>query len=365
MGAKKFEQLFICLLICVLILSACAKREAEDETWLIINDIEVFEDEVMLYLLQTASEFEELGGDDVWQIKDFSGSMSASEVAKQGALDNLIKVKILATRLEEAHMEIPESVKNEMMDQSKRYFEGLSETFTTKHKITTDSVYHVLEENQKAKQMEEQVMANYEINHDEVDEILNSNSEFSMLKDKDPAELLTSYKVLNIVVYTHYIDELGEKKLISENSVEMAKSTIEEAYKAVEDGKPFEEAVKDYTEEDMNLDSDLSINVSRFRISEAFGDALSRLEDGEISGILEDELGYYLFKRISMTKPSQEMVTAYKERFDEWEQALIIDISQTLMKEAFDKLYSKWLKNATVAFENPWSEVDMLDIIGE
>jgi hypothetical protein len=361
--SKKIKQLLACILIVMVTISSCSPRNGAQEPWLVVGSETVREDEAMLYLLQTYNDFETLGGEDVWMIKDFSGGKSASEVGKQGALDNLIKVKVLTSKSYEQNIDIGAEVKTDLESQAKTYYDLLPEGFAKNHNVTETSVYKVLEENHRAKEVEALTIENYELDSEEIENRMNTNSEYVKLKSSEPADILTSYQVQHIVVYTHVEDSQGTWTLMNEEELKTAELKINQAFEALDNGDNFENVLKNTTEDPLSESEDLSIMLSKFQLPESFILTLDNLDVGDYSVVIKGDFGYHIFKLLSVAEPDDEMIEAYKVKFTEWEQSLLEDTKNTLYKEAFDTIYNKWLQNTKIELTTPWLDVEILEIL--
>lgn len=239
MAKSRKLWLVLWLALCLIILGACSKKE---EGYLEIDDDVILENEIMLYLLQTYNEFEELGGSEVWEINDFSGGKSASDVAKQGALDNLIMTKVLVKKAAEMNLELNENQSSELELQANEYFDNLATSFVEKYDITLEVVRRVLLENNLAMLVEENTKSNYEVTRDELGAKLLENEEYNWVKDKiagGTEAVLTSYTIEHIVTYTHTKNQEGEWVPKGNGEGEVAKVTIEEALDVIEEGMLF------------------------------------------------------------------------------------------------------------------------------
>jgi foldase protein PrsA len=122
---------YILLFMCIFCLVGCSsKKEIKEELdtyndndkLITIDDVGIEVDEVMPYLLQVKMEFEELGGEDVWDHNDFSGGKKAEDVAKLAVLDNLIRTKILVKKSDEMGITITDGEEEEVRSQALKYY---------------------------------------------------------------------------------------------------------------------------------------------------------------------------------------------------------------------------------------------------
>ena len=99
-GIKNFYKKGLLFLIMLLILSslfACSKSEIPSEVIdyvISVNDDEVQQNEVMIYVYQVVEEFQSIGGEEVWEFEYFSGGKSAIQVAKEAVLEYIVRIKV-------------------------------------------------------------------------------------------------------------------------------------------------------------------------------------------------------------------------------------------------------------------------------
>jgi len=232
----------MCLLITLVVVAGCNTDNTNPKTWLSVGNAEVEEAEVMVYLFQTYNDFLAFGGEDVWDIKDFSGGKSANEVAKQGALDNLIKVKVLNQKAKEQGITLLGNEVDLLEKEAEKYYASLPENLKLNHGISLEVVYDVIEDNYRAKKIENQTLESYELDSGEVEEKVRENAEYDKLKNESAIDILTSYYVQHIVVYTHEKASDGAWITLDEGRVIEARGKIEAAYEAVNQDVGIEES---------------------------------------------------------------------------------------------------------------------------
>lgn len=362
-----FKKLWsIALLLLTLIIGTSC--QSNPDKWLSISGEDVYKDEVMLYLLQTYNEFEQLGGEDVWQITDFNGGKSANDVAKQGALDNLLMTKVLVLKAIELNINLSEEDLTVIDGQAQIYYDNLNTSFVSQQGITIEAVKRVLIDNGLSVKVEEYSKNNYEITTEEIETRLFDNEEFIWLKSqlkKGTKWILTKYSLEHIVTYTHQKDDNGEWVYISDDQKNYAYNRIEEAQNAVAISDDFTKVMFEYTEDvDVSLEN-YKMNVSRLQLSNEFSLALEPLVPGDVSDIVESDYGYHLFKVNDIVFPTNDEVLDFENSFSKWEEALREEVKKNIINDAFEDLYKKWRQGVDVTVEDEWSQVDILTIFSE
>lgn len=360
---KKIILSLICLLIAVTVVMGCNTNKTNPNTWLSVGKAEVEEAEVMVYLFQTYNDFLTFGGEDVWNIKDFSGGKSANEVAKQGALDNLIKVKVLNQKATEQGITLTKSENDLLEEEAKKYYDSLPGSFKEQHGISLETVYDVIDDNYRARSLENQTIESYELDLEEVEEKVRENVEYVKLKNENAIDILTSYYVQHIVVYTHEKNKDGVWVALNEERVLQSRSKIDAAYEAASQSVPFEEVLKEYSEDPISGADDFGIMLSKFQLPEDFIVHLQDVEPGEMTPIIKGEYGFHVFKLLFVETPDKDTIGEYNTQFAIWEKSLYEEARAKLYKEAFDTIYNKWLQGVSIELGPKWLELDLLEAI--
>ncbi|MCT4597519.1 MAG: peptidylprolyl isomerase [Vallitalea sp.] len=367
---SKIMLLFICIFYLVGCSSQVISNEKKDNTpsneqLLTINGVYITIDEVMPYLLQVKMEFEQLGGEDVWDHNDFSGGKKAEDVAKQGVIDNVIRTKILITKSKEMGISLTESEQDEVSIQALKYYEELDKADIIKYRVTKDSILKSFNEYQLANKVMHEMTKEYIPAEEELQEELIKNNDYANLKDKDPKQTLKKINVQQILFKTHNKNENDEYTLISQHILEEAKTLADKVYKKAIEGEDFTKLVRKYSQDadtkEKNGEDILLVGL----IQDEFP-SLINLQSGEISDILQSKIGYHIYKIIEIIEPTKEDIKAYNEKFSQWEYKLRMDYSAKLKTQAFNDIYMDWRENTLVELnEELWKNIDIFGNINK
>lgn len=364
----KFISKIMLLFICIFYLVGCSSQimsnekidnTSSDEQLLKINGVNITIDEVMPYLLQVKMEFEQLGGEDVWDHNDFSGGKKAEDVAKQGVLDNVIRTKILITKSKEMGISLTESEQDKISTQALKYYEQLDEADISKYHVSKNSIIKSFNEYQLANKVEHEMTKEYIPAEEELQEELIKNNDYANLKNKDPNQTLRKIKVQQILLKTHNKNDNDEYTLISHDILKEAKTVADEVYKKATKKQDFTKLVSQYSQDVQTKEKNGEDILLVGLIQEDFP-SLINLKPGEISDILQSKIGYHIFKVIKIIEPTKEDIIAYNEKFSQWELKLRMDYSTKLKTQAFNDIYMDWKENTLVKLnEELWKKIDI------
>lgn len=324
------------ILVLLLMLSSflsCSKQDVvEEDYWVKIDDLAIGQAEVMIYAYQVYDEFINIGGENVWEFEDFSGGKSATEVARDAVLKNIVRIKTIQKKADEFRIELSEEQITASKRQGTQYYEQLPESFKQKHGITEERVHHVFLEFARASAVYNDLTSDLTPDEDTIRQRMRENQDYRQLLETSPKDLLTQIQVQEIFI----------------------PSDANDATEEVLNGKTFEELIDMYHQGDETL-----VTYTKATIPEAFEEELTNLEVGEISQVIRVDQGAYLFKLIEILEPSTEELKKFDENFMEFEAELRKKIINTLKSEHFDLVYEEWRRNTSVEINREqWGNVD-------
>ena len=365
-------RLYIMLFMYIFFLVGCSGKNQEqynsdkdNEKIISINEVDVNIDEIMPYLLQVKMEFEELGGEDVWDHNDFSGGKKAEDVAKLGVLDNIIRTKILVNKAEEMGVIITQEEIEEVESQALNYYNNLNEEDIKSYNLTKQSMVNSFKDYRLANKLTSSMTKEYIPDDEELENKLMEDEQYATVKTSDLKELLVNIKVQHILIKTHEKNNQDEYILISSDIEEKAKEQIEEIFDKVIKGEDFTKLVKEYSQED-NMEEQKGEHIIPIRILSDQFDVLKDLENGSISSIIQSDYGFHVFKVLERYIPTEKEIEDFQIKFNDYEKELREKYKVELQNTAFDNIYNEWKDNAVVDLnEELWTKIDIFGKINE
>lgn len=335
-----------------MIFTGCNRTKSPTiEAIVVIEGEKISEAEIMLYLLQVKAQFEQVGGPEVWDTEDFSGGKTAEQVAKEGALANLFKYKILVSKASSMGVSMNQSVIDQTTDIAKQYFEQIPLDMISKHKITEQIVIDSFLDFRLANEVETAIKDNSEPTDEQISLEMFEDQDYATYVDYDTEEILTLVEVKQIFTRTANFNE-SELVPLSEEAQKSASDKINEAYNLALSGTNFDELISDYSENKEVTTKEISV----FQLKEFFED----LSIGKISEIAQTDTGYYIFKVINITEPTAEVKADYEAKFKQWEDSLKADSISKLKADAFNAIYSEWEKETSMEVNSElWEKISI------
>lgn len=310
--------LFIFILF-QLIMSGCRAGGIQNKQYVVkINQYEVSKQEFMVYLREAEKDFESIGGADIWET-DFDGQ-TAEEAAKDSALSGLKMVKVSVQKAEALGVSLTDEELKEAEKEAEIVFEGWSEKEKADSGVTLENVKKVMTEKSLYSKVNRKVTENLEVNE----------NDFASYYQKSREEFTNSY--------TEYV--LDYIFTIDINDAEIA-------LERVKAGEDFSGLIQEYDNDDLqdnNQREDYRVNLEA-----SFGIVFD-LEQGETSGILNSDKGYYIFKVLSKNIPTDGEV---EQRAREY---YIENMKQLL----FTQEYEKWISTAEIEKnQDAWQQISI------
>ncbi|GMQ57524.1 peptidylprolyl isomerase [Vallitalea sediminicola] len=365
---------YILLFMCIFCLVGCSSKKVikeeidtykDNDEIITIDDVGIKVDEVMPYLLQVKMEFEELGGEDVWDHNDFSGGKKAEDVAKLAVLDNLIRTKILVKKSDEMGITITDSEEEEVRSQALKYYNDLKKADIENYHLNKESIFNSFKEYRLVNKVITEMTNGYVPKEEELANKLLENEYYVKLESSNLEDILLSLKVVHIFIETHEKNDNDEYVIISPDIEDEAKKRIEEIYDKAINKEDFTSLVKKYSQDESTKDNNGEYILPVRLLDDDFQD-LIELKPGDISDIKQSDYGYHIFKLLEKIPPTDEEIKEFSEEFKKYENQLKEEYKEQLKNSAFNTIYEEWKNNTIVDLnEELWAKIDIFGNINE
>lgn len=325
-----FNYILILTLVSVFALGCGRSEDEPEDTKEIIlttgfNDKELFRienvscylDELMVYLVNTANQYEAVYGPQIWQV--VSEGISMEESVKNNALSQISQIKAMNLRASEYGVTLDDGEKEKAREAAEEYFSSLNSYEISFMGVSADSIYRMYCDYALADKLYREL-------------IKDINPEIS----DDAARTIT---VEHILIKTYSLDGQGKKVEYSERAKADARNRIDAIYVLATDGEhKFTDLVNQYSEGTKEEYS--------FCMGEAeplFETTAFNLGKDEISEVIETGYGYHIIKCISTF--NQDETDVNKERITREEQERVFganydEFANTLRTFMNDELWN-------------------------
>lgn len=278
--------------------------------------------EVMVYLTNTKSQYEQALGSQIWQTS-YEGE-TLEENVKETVLARIARIKAMNLLAEKYDISLSDEENDNAAKAAQQYYESLSDKERELLAVDEKLLCTMYEEYALAAKVYEYLIADI-------------NPEIS----DDEARTIT---VQHILIKTYSMNEAGEHVPYSDKAKKEAYQKAADVLKRAQDGEDFAGLIATYNE-----DSEFSYSFGKGTMDPAFEEAAFNLGTDEISDIVETEHGYHIIKCIS---------TFDRDETDRNK----IKIVEQRRKEVFNEEYSGFVEGLTRSLnEELWETVGFID----
>lgn len=331
---------WIWFLIFLLLLVACKQDGAgkwQADEIIKIDGNPVKAEEVAIYGIQAKKEFEEIGGLDVWEFESFSGGKSAYEVAKTKVLENLVRVKVLATKAGERKIELSDQEKDKARREAERFYQEQQDLASAGQiKISLDRVEQVFVEFEVGKKLKQEMLRDFQPSQEMIETKLKENDRYRELETSNPRDK-----------YEYYVLEIA-------------------AIEAVDQNKELIGKIQEELEENRYLTDDLSQSMvyqetkyNKTELETIFGLGITdHLQVNPQSLFLDEEANQYLLVKLKgMELGDKNALANDLKDLHRQKENLRIQAEEEVRNESFDVIYQEWKKETEIQVnQEKWQE---------
>jgi len=275
-----------------------------------IGGSEVSYAEANIYLLSMREEVEALYGTQIWDLKFLRDGKTYSELMKERLLERITYIKLVCHMADEFDVKLGADEILNVNDYTQQYLSGITEETAKKFGITEELIRSIYNDNVLAEKTYRSITLNADTTHSE-------------------AEVLRA-KFYYIYFTKYYTDADGNKTPFTADDMRTLWSKAEACRKEALESKDFYNYAKNKTEAGA-----VEMVVGRADLPAKSRTAAFALKKGELSDVIEEEDGLYLFY-CAEEKDAVATQEAEEKKIDELERAY------------FDSLYEKWINNVKI-----------------
>lgn len=276
--------------------------------------------EILLYFRSYKQKIEMLYGPDIWDYKlDEEGTTYADKLKDQ-ILEEIKYIKIVCAQADDLDISLAEDEKMNVKEYTADYIANFTDSDLKYYEFTEETVKKIYEENLLANIIYERITLNVDTDIDE----------------KEAKHIVLMY----ILIAKNTFDADGNMVFYSDEELDELKLFAEEIHQRTET-EDFYTLAKEYSSDD----DEIEITVCRGDMLPEFEEEVFGLKEGEVSNIIENDIGYFIFYCKSendeaATESAKEKIitdrqnSAFYESFSVWEN----DTKVTLNEQVWDKI---------------------------
>ncbi len=354
---------YIVLLLFTGSLLACSesvKPDTEEESYVFKVDNNIVEEpEVMVYIYQVMNDFEEVGGEGVWEFEDFSGGKSAVEVAKGAVIDNIVRIKVLQDKAVEMAITLTSEESTDTISEADAYYASMDEGYKDKYGIEDIQMRRVFKEYAVAAKVLTTITEDFVPKDEDIQAEMQKNQEYMNIREIEPEILLTEMTYERF--YLTKIEDGTEEGpvLLEEDVINKKRELAQEVLTRAQEGEDFSKLIEEEGDE-----AQVTFSFSEALIPEEYESVIRYLEVGQYSDVIETDNGFHIFKLISVSQPTEDDLELFHSNFVSYEEQLRVTAIDDLKKRAFDSLYLEWKQNANVIINTEkWNNIQMKELV--
>jgi len=352
MKKKQAHQRIQLILMCLFFVFAHFGCGKYDKSVVKVDEKEISMKKAGLYLQVVWDEYEQLGGDEIWDMK--IGSLNAQEAAFEAALDSLIENAVVYNHLKSAQRRLSEEEKLIVQDKVQRITDTYPELLK-KWKISFQELEDFVQEDYcTEKFMSTRV---YEVDENELTQRMESY--FQWYDCEDPEEYMQKVQLDAIVLYKGQIMD-GEWVAYSKEGREEQYEQITEIAQKLAEGASFAHMKGMYSEE-KDLNSCIVFTQGLIQSSEAsvfykgqmdrnLWNAVFSIPKDTVSQVIECEWAYLIVrvKDYPESGSSQE----YKNSLRQCKEAYYEQLSEELIGSGLANMVAGWKENSIIKVDH-------------
>ena len=328
---RRWAALFSCVFLAFALLTACGDENGakvifttgldKDEVFR-IGDAVCTLPEMMVYLVNTQNQYENVYSPEVWNIS--VEGVTLEENVKETVLAKIAQIKAMYLLARERDVTLDDAEKEKVRQAAAEYYDSLCETECALMGVEEKTIERLYEEYAMADKVYRYI-------------IQDVNPEIS----DDEARTIT---VQHILLRTSTVDGTGNTVVYSdERKRETYRNASEIRRQALEDDQDFVDLATRYSE-----DATISFSFGKGEMDAAFEEAAFALETGEVSQVVETESGYEIIKCLSTFDREQTDLNK-------------LQIVEERRREVFGQEYDAFVETlARQLNEKVWEEITLL-----
>ena len=346
----------ILIILCMAgILAGCEKK---DDILMTIQSEEVPLREGMIYLKMAASDFEELGGQDIWKLSLMG--KDAVQTVSERALQSLVRTKVLAR---EGAGDLTQEERQELDDMRPKLKSTLGADFCEKWDISDEVLERVLRDSYIADryQTSQQFTTDQQELENKVDEA------FAWYDNTDVESYLQKVRLLPLMVYTGewadgaWVEYPAERK-------EEKRAKIQEAYGQLENGGDFQKVAAQFGEDAENSANRLlnegiiraygeGQTYYRGQIQPDLAERIFRIPANEYTDIIPVQYGFIIVYVLDFPETGSRDLAQYTAQLQKAKRQYREDLIAGFSLQGFNDLYEQIEQRTPISIdEELWTK---------
>ena len=173
---KKLKSI-LAMLLCFLLftITACSEQIDNENIIATVDGKAISKSEYMLYLYEATRDFNEIGGNDIWET-DFDGQ-SAENVVKERAFITMVHVKVTVDKASKYKVSLSDKDKSEAKQEGDTELASMTEEQKNIISISQQDIYRIMEDTSLYRKVVEAVTKDYQLSEADFNAYFEKNKE--------------------------------------------------------------------------------------------------------------------------------------------------------------------------------------------
>ncbi len=314
-------KFILAVLLCFSLFVGCSKQIDREDMIATVGGKAISKSEYMLYLYEATRDFNEIGGNDIWET-DFDGQ-SAEDVVKERAFTTMLHIKVTADKANRYKVSLSEEDKAVAQMKGEAELATMTEEQKNAVSLSAEEVYKIMEDTLLYQKVIEAVTKDYQVSEADFNAYFEQNKE-------SQRESYTEYTISAISIADQ--------------------QTAQEVSQRLKEGEDFQTLFQTYELNPQQKETGGITTTYKSRLDSSF-DMDFHFEEGEITEPISIE-GYYIV--IHVDKKSVPDDTILKE-------LMRLEYTSSIKQKAFSDELNQWLADTEIERNDVvWNAIEMI-----
>lgn len=314
-------KFILAVLLCFSLFVGCSKQIDRENMIATVGGKAISKSEYMLYLYEATRDFNEIGGNDIWET-DFDGQ-SAEDVVKERAFTTMLHIKVTADKANRYKVSLSEEDKAVAQMKGEAELATMTEEQKNAVSLSAEEVYKIMEDTLLYQKVIEAVTKDYQVSEADFNAYFEQNKE-------SQRESYTEYTISAISIADQ--------------------QTAQEVSQRLKEGEDFQTLFQTYELNPQQKETGGITTTYKSRLDSSF-DMDFHFEEGETTEPISIE-GYYIV--IHVDKKSVPDDTILKE-------LMRLEYTSSIKQKAFSDELNQWLADTEIERNDVvWNAIEMI-----
>ncbi len=319
---KKLKSI-LAMLLCFLLftITACSEQIDNENIIATVDGKAISKSEYMLYLYEATRDFNEIGGNDIWET-DFDGQ-SAENVVKERAFITMVHVKVTVDKASKYKVSLSDKDKSEAKQEGDTELASMTEEQKNIISISQQDIYRIMEDTSLYRKVVEAVTKDYQLSEADFNAYFEKNKEAQRTA-------YTQYTISTILIPDQQIAQQISQRLKQGEEFQ----SLFQTYEMNSQNEGFVETIQAYKD---RLDTVFNIDFN--------------FEQGQITDPISTEEGYFIIHIDQKSIPDDVQL----------KELIKAEYEASMKQQVFTDELNQWIADTEIERNDTvWNTIEMI-----